>query len=439
MSPDQTPNKYPKILIVALQRINKEDTANNGLLLRSLFKLYPKDRLAQIFSSGDNGDPGYFSKYYCLGPKDRRLGGLFYRGKQSVTAQGAESASAGGASHKGSLLQRYLIQTGLYELVFRPKLSPEMLEWVREFQPDIILAQGYNLTFAWLPVLLKERLGLRMAFFCSDDWPRYLYSGFLGEPKLLRWLVQPAVERATARLIRCAEAPFAFGHPMSVEYERRYGKPMSMINHADEAVRFEEAPTMQIHPPGTLTLLAAGNFNEFRWPLLLDVNETCRYLTEHGHPARVALLLSAIAPQGRQAIEACEFIDIIPDPGNDRLPQYLKSADLLLLLEGFDEAFASAISLSISSKAHLFMFSRRPIIVYSSPVAGISKYAKAFRWARVIDRRSSGLLSEACREIIEDPAIAEQMIGKAWEVAISHHTVQANSEVFTQEIRRVCP
>lgn len=364
----------------------------------AIFSAVGREKLAQIYSSGDTGDEGFFGHYYKLGPQDRRLGRLFYRWKTEILDKTAKTAQAqnNSAAHTataGSWARRLLVDTGLYEVIFAPRLSAEMRAWVEAFQPDIIMAQGYSLTFAWLPVLLKEATRAKLAFFCTDDWPTYLYAGLMGEPRLLRWLIGPVVRKSVSRLLDATDVPLAFGHPMAEEYAARYGKTFSVLSHADDPRRFESAQPIRVHPAGTFTIMAVGNFNRFRWPLLLDANESCRLLNEQGITARVAVLSSVIDPEGARQLANAPYIDIFDDPGNDRLPCYLKGADLLLLAEGFDEGFVSAIRLSISSKAHLFMFSQRPIIVYSHPDTGIAKYALVQRWARVVSRRDCQALT----------------------------------------------
>jgi glycosyltransferase involved in cell wall biosynthesis len=423
--------------VVALERINASDVLNNGMLLRNLFAGWPRECLAQIYSSGDTGDQGFFGYYYKLGPQDRRLGRLFYRLKPKVLNNTTKIAkacedTAVHANPIASWSKRFLVDTGLYEVIFTPHVSTEMLEWVEQFHPDIIFAQGYNLTFAYLPVLLKEATCARMAFFCSDDWPTYLYSGLRGEPRLFRRFIYPLVRKAASRLIAESDVLFAFGIPMADEYEDRYHRTFKVLYHADDPRRFDSAQPIRVHPEGIYTILVAGAFNRFRWPLLLDADECCRLLNDQGIHARVAVLSSAIDPDGASQLANAAFIDIFDDPGNEKLPSYLKGADLLLLIEAFDEGFVSAIRLSISSKAHLFMFSQRPIVVYANSDTGIAKYASKYRWARVISRRGCQYLSEAIREVLTHSDKAKALVVRAAETAKTFHLDEANQDcIFT--------
>jgi len=420
---------YPRVLIVALGRINAADTSNNGLLLRNLFGGWPRENLAQIYSSGDNGDAGFFGRYYQLGPQDRRLGKLFYRLKagelkvktNEAVSGGSVTGAAGVFTCLKSGLRKLLMDTGVYELIFRPQLSQDMIAWVNEFKPDIIFAQGYNLTFTWLPVMLKRETHARMAFLTTDDWPTYLYAGQLGESKLFNWLLRPAVAKATERLMTAVDVAIAFGQPMADEYQARYGKSFIALSHSDDRRRFDAALPLRIHEKPVNTIAAIGYFNKFRWPLLLDVDRCCRLLGELGIQARVAVLSAGMDPEGALELAKCTHLDILPDPGNDLLPGYLKGADLLLLAEGFEEGWVSAIRLSVSSKSHLYMFSRRPIIVYAHPDTGVAKYAESNQWGWVISEQNVELLCSTIKCLLTETEKADRLISRADETAGMFH------------------
>lgn len=429
---------YPKVLFLSLERINSADKSNNGLLLRNLFGTWPKGKLFQIYSSGDNGDEGFCGHYYQLGSEDRRFGRLFYKLKNEALYN-AESNGFSYSKDSGivSIIsalkcygKRILMETGLYELIFRPCLSDEMVSWVETLKPDVIFAQGYNLTFTWLPLMLQKVTRARLVFFTTDDWPTYLYSGQLGEPKIFKWVLRPAVKRATHQLFASVDVPLAFGQPMADEYTKRYNKVFITLSHSDDPCRFEKAIPHRCHPEDVFSILTIGNFNRFRWPLLLDMNECCRLLSEHGINARVAVLSAGIDPAGLMELNRAEYIDILEDPGNDYLPSYLKGSDLLFLAEGFDEGFASAIRLSVTSKSHLFMFSQRPIVVYGHPDTGVVKYAMAYKWAYTVEKRDIQMLFKAVNTVIHNKAENENIIKNAMLTAEKFHLRELNQFKF---------
>lgn len=415
-----------RILIVAISRINKADASNNGMLLRNLFADWPKEHIAQIYSGDSNEDEGFFSDYYKLGVQDRRFGKLFFRLKPNVELKADSSKTNLSGKSKPlnffkKLINQYLVKTGLYEIIFKLRVSKEMQDWVTKFNPDVIFAQGYNLTFIKLPILLKKNTNAKLAFLTTDDWPSYLYNGLLGESKLLSKIPRYYVDRGLLDLMEKVDIPFAFGWPMAKEYQKRYGKLFNVVSHCDNPKRFEKAKPIRIHNDNVISIITIGNFNRYRWPLLLDIDKVCGHMQREGIQIRLGVLSSAIDPEGMDQLKNSIFIDIIEDPGSNSLPCYLKGADILLLPEGFDENFVSAIQLSISSKAHLYMFSEKPIIVYAHENTGVAQYAMEYNWAKVITKRSTENLTNVIRDLLVDTNLREKLISNAKGLAIKMH------------------
>lgn len=424
--------------MIGIERINATDTSNNGLLLRNLFNSWPRNKMAQIFSYSDNGDKGFFEKYFRIGKNERKFGAIFFKiKKHEIPKQkvdiGApvdiENANKNNSKFK-TILKRYLIDTGLFELLFPPKVSKEMIVWIEKFNPEIIFVQGYSLFYVWLALKLKKKTKAKLAFLTTDDWPTYLYSGINGEPKIFQWFIVPIVKKSMKRLISNVDIPFAFHQPMAEEYKKRYGKKFITLSHADDPERFEKALPKRYHEHGIVSIVVAGYFNDFRWPLLFDVNECCRKLNTEYISARVLVISAGMGKEGISEIAKAEFIDVIPDPGNEILPQYLKGADINLLIEDFDEKRASAIGLSVSSKSHLFMFSQQPTIIYAHPNTGVSKYAQNNGWARVVIKRDIGLLFKEIRNVLTDLEGTKTLVNCAKDTYEKYHLISVNKKIF---------
>lgn len=419
---------YPHVLVTVLGRINTADTANNGLLLRSIFGNWPRENLAQIFSSGDNGDQGFFGRYHCLGPGDRRLGGLFLKLKPEAQRELSHidnsMASTGRKISFGkifrSLGRHFLIDAGLYELIFRPKISREMQDWVEEFKPDIIFAQGYNLAFTWLPMMLAHRFHIPIAYYPGDDWPANRYCpGFCDSPIVSR-LARYAVVTSSRELVQMSAVRLANCQYMREEYLERYGQEFMVLMLGDDFKRTEAIPPLRLAEPSTCWIVCAGDFDRHRLPLVADLNQACEILQGKGYnfhatvfPVNPISELSAYANQYR-------YVDFQPCPLHNGLMAVLRGADILFLPERFDET-SGLIKVSISTKAHLFMFAGKPIVVYSDPETGITRYAKEEGWAAVMDRRDPLLLAQTFERLITDGDERRRLIAVARRTAMKNH------------------
>ena len=436
---------YPKVLICCLTRINIDDAFNSNLLLRNLFAEWPRERLAQIYSGGSNDDEGYCKHQYQISPNDRQLGKLFFRlkGEHADTAHTAFSAETDRVlpqrpSLLGRLKQqvgRFLMDSGLYELIFKLRPSQELNDWAEAFAPDIILAQGYNLTFTWLPLLLKRQLKKPLAYYCSDDWSTYLYASKAGLCAMTSPLMRRLVETSTQQLLAATDVPFSFNDKMGEEYERRYGKSFTTIMHCDDPERFNRAVPIRLHPPEINSIVATGAFDDSRWPLLIDLEEACQRLNDLGIPVRATVLTVRISEEGYRKVKACRFVELQDDPGHELLPSYLKGADLLYLPETFDSVVARGYRYSISTKAHLFMFSQRPILVYGHPVCGLVNYAEREGWAIVVGERNVDLLVDSLRPLLLDKAFREEKVQAANKVVLCNNDCVKVREKFKSKIQ----
>ena len=428
---------FKKIIIVTSGRINYADTTNNGLLFRNLFRSWPKDNIAQVFNSGDNGDKGFFYSYFKLGINDRRFGNLYGKlHKESLLSDTSNNQQVSEKKYFDFVflyLKSLLIDTGVYELFFRPKLSFEFKKWIDDFKPDLILVQGYSITFTELPLLMKEFSNAKLVFFTTDDWPTYLYKqNNIGLHRFLSFLPRLKVSKTVKKMIKEVDIPIAFGYPMQEEYTKRYKKKFHSIIHSDDFSRFEMFKSIRIQDKNTLSIVTIGTFNKYRWPLLKDFDLSCQELNSIGISAKLTVVSDFVDDEGIDLIKKLDYVDLQPDPGSDEIIKLLKGADILLLIEGFDENFANSIKLSISTKAHLYMFSKVPILLYSHPKTGIVNYATKFGWAVIVVERDISNLTVVIKNVYLNKKLRNKLIQKAHDVAIENHDVNMIEEKLYQ-------
>jgi len=433
---------YPRVLIVVMGRINTADASNNGLLLRNLFAEWLRENTAQIFSSGENGDQGFFGRYYKLGSQECRLGKLFYRLKMKAQAGEGPDLRAMPSMPKPrprpfkTLLNSLLVDSGLYEVLFKPRISAELLAWAQAFKPDLIFSQGYSLRFAWLPVMLAQRLSVPIAYYPTDDWPSEAYRANIRFPCLARFMSR-VVTRSAGALVEQAALRLAFNPYMKQEYSKRYQRDFSVLMHGDDKDRFEAVRPRRLAEPDEHWIVTTGIFNENRKPLLDDLDQACTLLNERGLKVKATVFpVGVLSDRGRDG-EPYRHLRFAPCPSHEELPALLRGADILFLPERFDKS-AEGISLSISTKAHLFMFSGKPIVVYSAPSTGIARYAREEGWAALVDHRDPCLLAEAISRLIVDGDHRQSLIANAGSTADRNHGLGYIRSEFRNRLASVC-
>jgi len=415
---------YPKVLIIYHSRINKAD--QHGVSLRRWFADWPKENLAQIYSGGEVGKE-VFSKYnYKLGQKDRRFGKFFFRLKGSSIGQSSYVISLDENftklnkfsfkalfKHK---ISKWLISTGLWELIFRPILSKEMKKFVVDFYPQVIYCQGYNLTFTWLPVMIHKKFHIPICFQTGDDWPSYLY-----KDSLIAFAIKPVVHRAVKSLLsKCAER-LANGKLMADDYFEKYNMTFKPVMMCDDLARFREVVPIRVVSSDTRSIIYTGSLDNGRWISIIELCEAAKLIQIDGFKIMVTAFATHIPPEAVNKLREIDNLQIRPGPSHEELPSYLKGADILYLPETFDALLANAFRLSISTKAHLYMMSERPVLVYASPTTGIMKYANAEEWACTVEEQNLNKLAQGLLRLLTNTEYCKKLINRGLEVAAKNH------------------
>jgi glycosyltransferase involved in cell wall biosynthesis len=423
-----TPRRtFPRVLIVYKSRVNAEDSFN--VSLRGWFREWPTERLAQIYSGGVVGERSFCGDEFALGPRERFLGRLFARLKGSAMDQDRifrqSSTSTTGPARARRRLIEGVVASGIWELLFPPKLSRGLLEWVRRFRPDVIYCQGYDLTFARLPMMLHRSVGVPICFQTGDDWPSYLYSGTWAS-----WFMRPLVRRVVADLVRHSAVRIANGPQMREEYERRYGVRFEQIMMADEPQRFQQAPATRLANEDTRVLFYSGSVGLGRVSLLVQISRAAARISMTSRNVILAVMSTYSSVADRHALETLPNVRLLDNPTHDELPGYLKGADVLVLAESFNSHWARMCKLSVSTKAHLYMMAKRPILVIGPGRSSLVLYANQAGWAHVIDEENYDMLDGAIERLLSDAAYARELVERADRAVLDNHLLSRCSEHF---------
>lgn len=436
---DLQKEKYPKVLIIHMSCINKED--QHGVSFRNWFANWRKEDLAQIYSGGVVGNERFCGHNYQLRAQDRKRGKVFFKLKQSSFAQSGQfikfnendikskSNSLTPFSRLKHQLSKYVMATGIWELIFPPILSPQLINWVEEFHPDLIYAQGYSISFAQLPVMLHKHFGLPLCFQTGDDWPKLLY-----KKSILAPFIRPKVDRSVEDLIEAASMWFTNGDKMNIEYTRRYHKPFIPIMMCDDFQRYQDSQPVRLDPEDCVSIVYSGGLAHNRWKSLIDLSHASRKLLNQGIKVNIHVFTSNLSIVALDELKRIPNITIHTPLSHEEVPGVLKGADILFLPETFDPQEAQQIALSISTKAHIYMMSERPILVYGSPDTGVVDYARRDHWAYIVDEQNINVLKNAILKIVSDADLRNGLIGRAIEVANLNHKAATVQKRFRDNL-----
>ncbi len=415
---------FPRVLIVYHSCINIED--QHGVSIREWFAEWPKEKLAQIYSGGEVGIEKYCAANFKLGQRDRKFGNLFFRikdsslGKSSYTIPVNENIKELNKLNFWAVLKskvsRWLISTGVGELIFSPVLSKDLVKFVEDFKPEIIYCQGYTLTFTWLPVMIQNKFQIPICFQTGDDWPSYLYRN-----SPFAFAIKQIIHSAIKTLLINSYVRLANGKLMAEDYQKKYKLAFEVLMMCDNPLRFKNALVKRIVDANTKSIVYTGNLGHGRWNSVIELCEVVKMVKIENFKIAVTAFATTVPPEALNRLKEIENLQILPSPSHLELPSYLKGADILFLPETFDPLLAKDIRLSISTKSHFYMMSEIPVLIYASQETGIPHYAREENWACIVDKQDPQRLADAVFLLLTNDEYCKKNVKRGMEVVFKNH------------------
>ena len=430
-----TGRSLPRILFVLMTKIRKDDPVN--LLFRAQFGSWDKKDLAQVHANADPSGEGEFcGSYYRLSECDRFLGGVFLNIRKTVfkmvkmedISEPSHGTSKSFFARLLKMTKKFfgdtLVSSGLWELLFFVRLSKPLQKFVSDFKPDIIYCQGYSLGFTVLPLLISKKLNIPICFQTTDDWPAFTYKN-----SLAGWILRREVQKLVSRSSLC----FAFGEKMKNEYQRRYGVSFHVTYHLDDVNRFRVfAENLD---SDNKRIIFTGSLGLNRHECIADLYKAILSLRKNGVPVVLDVYCTGLPKEIPEEIRTSTVVRFFPLPSHEDLGRVLKSADILFLPESFNVDQAK-LSLSISTKCHLYMMAERPVLLYGPDYAGSMEYASSNGWGMVVSQRDLVVLSAAVMRLLEEVPLKQHLAQRSAECLRMNHDIKVFQDVFVARIVR---
>jgi hypothetical protein len=417
---------YPRVLIIHLSKVKADDGSN--LLIRTQFGEWPKEKLAQIHSTAEYEGSGEFcGRYYKLNNRDRRFGYLFKKLRTGVFDSAYKKEKINKKNSIGVNIKKniadLIINSGIWELIFSVRISRQMKDFVEEYQPEIIFCHGSTISFSTITLLISQMYKIPICIQNVDDWA---YGRYVNSPVrwLLRWRAKELIKNSSVRLV--------FGDKMRKEYEKRYREKFDVTYHLDEKNRFNFSE--KCNNNNKIKIIYTGSLELKRHEALYDLLLAVRSLNEYHNNIEIDIYTSNVPVDIQHELTNASEVSINPLPKHSELPSILSKANILFLPESFNQQ-KNFIEYSISTKAHLYMMSKKSIIVYGPKYSGTVEYAKSDGWAIVVTDRKIDHLKNAISELLIKNDKAKKIIENAEIVIEKNHNIRYGRELFYEKIK----
>ncbi|WP_192349534.1 group 1 glycosyl transferase [Algoriphagus sp. Y33] len=427
----------PKVLIFG-QSFNAN--TGGGVTLTNLFGDWDKNDLAVICTSHANGNisPNVCDNYYFIGSDEFHYKfpfNYFQRPSPSGKLPIVYTTSSESFSYKPSwreliiqnVLYPMLDWSGLMHVISKMEVSPNLLQWVDEFSPDVLYIQASTRESLLFAIKLSERIKIPVIIHQMDDWVSTVGSNGLGSRYWSR-----KINGEFKQLVQRADLCLSISDLMGVEYQRRYGSKFKTYHNPVDLDIWEPKVNVEKYAEKEYSILYAGRTGFGIATSLKAFASAVEFFNETSDTKIKFYIQTAEELAWTQDFEYTIHKKLIP---YEKLPQLFQSMDFLLLPCDFSDKALKFLKYSMPTKAPEYMITGTPIIILAPEETAIFQYGKEFNWAFTINNDDTKFIASRLSEIVSNRISQIEVSQNAMSFAKQRHSQEVVTKQFTQEFR----
>lgn len=424
--------KYPRVLVINGEPFSV--TSATGITMSNLFRGWPIDRLAQIYTAGIAADDSVCSQSWRL--SSRNLYGIslvdgFLPRFLANEPRFPASAVGQKTAQKNALSQIWLrLRRFASILDFLPyRIPKDMRQDIINFKPDVIYSLLGNIRIVRLVNHLSSELDVPVIPHFMDDW---LSTYSLAARSAVSSLGRTILPRLTRRLLGRAALGLAISEDMCEEYADSFEIPFRSFMNPVEVVAVPAADRWLLSHE-RLRLVYVGGLHLGRDTNLVAIADAVQELRR----GSVNVELHIYVPEADVDFAASIFgsIDGTILKGSVA-PQcvgiILRNYDVAVHVESFLPRFAKYTRLSISTKIPQYFAAGLPVFACGPNDVASCRYVENNNCGCVVSDLDVGKLQNELRCIIEDSVLRKTWSEQAVMIAAKKHSAESVRLRFKQ-------
>ena len=410
---------YPKVLVVG-QTFNYK--YGGGITMSNLFKGWPKDKLALASSTYlyKDLDLSVCELYYQLGYKSKlhpfplnlflpkiTCGPLVINNVQSVPKQNHQ-IKPGKYRSLYNLIRDLLVFLGVYNLLYRLKVTTEFKEWLIAFNPDIIYSQLETLEIIRLVKQIHLLTKKPIAIHIMDDWPNTI-----SKRSIVFNFWNRKIDNEFRELLGRASVLMSISQAMTEEYLKRYGKEFFPFRNPIEVEKWLPYSRTQSTLNEEFRVLYTGRVGMANGKAILEIAKVINHMNNLGKKVILDIFTPDNNSKGAVYLKNYRGVNINGHINHDQMPELIPSYDLLILPLDFDKEGVRFTQLSIPTKLSEYMISGVPILIYADKQTALARFALKGEWAYVVTNNDAETLENGIAELLQNDSLRRQLAEKA--------------------------
>lgn len=422
----------PRILIVGTVPYSTKATSR---AFASYFTGWPRDKLAQIFSSTKTPPKGHCETLYQI--TDHRLLRARFIKKTSVgeifcydqlpdewTDNSRELKSCflcflynfGRKKSPTTMLLRRWLWSKKYWC------TEELNQWLDDFKPECVFLSLSNDFFIQdIAIYVAERFDIPVIISIGDD---YYFNYMKSLSPMYHWY-KLSYRNALRKVFARSQRAIYISDKIKRKYVEAFGLDGETIYLSSGITRKPFRAIDKINPK----ISYFGNIKMGRNQSLVEIGQTLSKID----PNYILDVYSNETDRSFYRIfEECNSIRFHGSIPYSEVQKRTLESDIIIIVEGFKEKDIAWSRYSLSTKAADALSSGAQILVYGSPECGVIEYMAGTNSAAVCTEKEK--LEECIRHLIEDEQLQKENYLHAIEITERNHSLSSSTHIFSQVV-----
>lgn len=410
--------------------------------MSNLFKGWNKENLAVAALARKNMDFSVCNKFYCLGNQEIERNFPFnFISKEDNIASGVlkldkdfskaslNTSQSLSVSKWSKLKESVLTKTGQIHRRRKFVISQGLLNWIKEFSPDVLYTQLSSFELIEFAEKLQSRLEKPLIIHMMDDWPSTITNLQSG---IFRFYWDYRINKSFRHLISKARLLMSISDAMSEAYMARYGKKFVPFHNPIEIERWLPYAKKDWQVNGIFRIIYTGRIGTANNKSLFFIADAINSMNQSGVRIEFNIYSPDFETNDAEKMMKYKGIQIFKSVAYSAMPELLANSDLLILSLDFDTEGLKFAQYSMPTKASEYMISGTPVLVFASMQTALAKYASSEGWAYVVSDYSAIALTDAIDKLMKDKSLRIRISEKAKITAIKNENASTVRERFRE-------
>lgn len=307
--------------------------------------------------------------------------------------------------------------------------TKEFDDFLDKFNPDLIFGTLPTAALIYrLMVYCKRRQNIPLVTYPWDDY----YLVYKNNYSPLYWLRKLMIRRYLKKSANESAFLYTISDVMRIKYEQLFGKECKLLY---KGYVFNKEPNIVISRPNPIRLVYTGNIGSGRWKTLAHITRAAQQINnELGYTAFEIKIytLSPISTTILGALNVEGTSRICGSIPNNKVPEIIKGADVLIHAEPFNKKDYQLCLYSFSTKLVDYFYAGKCILAVGYPVSSIDYLQSNDAAICITDFKD---IKPKLWEIFKSKEIISEYDKKSWDCGRRNHQIVEIQESIYKDFK----